>query len=189
MKFGKVQARTGGGRQSSKNQASNPGLTLDAFQDVAVLSIHRNNSMSRKPVLRTKFIASPIHLKSWASSGSVVHWSRPLKYCPVGILRNSVLIMTWSNESKARSKAAMTARQAHGIPQHSNPMAANPESPLDLLWKEYSLVFQDFDDLTLARWLAQTLGQIEGKAWRLSHALLRAYQLAAQLAHERSSWL
>jgi len=68
-------------------------------------------------------------------------------------------------------------------------MAANAESPLDLLWKEYSLVFRDFDDLTLARWMAQTLGQFEGKAWRLSHPLLGAYRLAAQLAVERQIWL
>ncbi len=68
-------------------------------------------------------------------------------------------------------------------------MATNAESPLDLLWKEYGLVFRDFDDLTLARWLAQTLGQLEGKAWRLSHPLLGAYRLAAQLAHERQIWL
>ena len=68
------------------------------------------------------------------------------------------------------------------------PMAANAESPLDLLWKEYSRVFRDFDDLTLARWLAQTLGQLEGKAWRLSHPLLGAYRLAAQLGHDRAVW-
>ena len=67
-------------------------------------------------------------------------------------------------------------------------MAANAESPLDLLWKEYGLVFKDFDDLTLARWMAQTLGQFESKAWRLSHPLLGAYRLAAQLAHERQIW-
>jgi hypothetical protein len=67
-------------------------------------------------------------------------------------------------------------------------MATNPESPLDLLWREYSLVFREFDDLTLARWMAQTLGQFEGKAWRLSHPLLGAYRLAAQLAHERQIW-
>jgi hypothetical protein len=68
-------------------------------------------------------------------------------------------------------------------------MAANPESPVDLLWKEYGLVFLDFDDLTLGRWLAQTLGQLQGKAWRLSHPLLGAYRLAAQSAHERQVWL
>lgn len=67
-------------------------------------------------------------------------------------------------------------------------MATNPESALDLLWKEYGLVFRDFDDLTLARWLAQTLGQLEGKVWRLSHPLLGAYRLAAQLGHERQIW-
>jgi len=68
-------------------------------------------------------------------------------------------------------------------------MATNAESPLDLLWKEYSRVFRDFDDLTLARWMAQTLGQFEGRVWRLSHPLLGAYRLAAQLAHERQIWL
>lgn len=67
-------------------------------------------------------------------------------------------------------------------------MATDAESPLDLLWKEYGRVFHDFDDLTLARWLAQTLGQLEGKAWRLSHPLLGAYRLAAQLAHQRQIW-
>ena len=68
-------------------------------------------------------------------------------------------------------------------------MANNPESPLDLLWKEYSLVFKDFDDLTLARWLAQTLSQLEEKAWRLSHPLLGAYRLASQAGQERHIWL
>ena len=67
-------------------------------------------------------------------------------------------------------------------------MPANAESPLDLLWKEYGVFFRDFDDLTLARWMAQTLGQFEGRAWRLSHPLLGAYRLASQLAHERQIW-
>ncbi len=68
-------------------------------------------------------------------------------------------------------------------------MASDPEAPLDQLWKEYSLAFRDFDDMTLARWLAQTLGQIEGKVWRLSHPLLGAYRLAAQLGQEKHIWL
>ena len=68
-------------------------------------------------------------------------------------------------------------------------MATNAESPLDLLRKEYSLVFREFDDMTLARWLAQTLSQLEGKAWRLSHPLLGAYSLGAQMAHDRQIWL
>ncbi len=67
-------------------------------------------------------------------------------------------------------------------------MATESESPQDRLWQEYSAVFRDSDDLTLGRWLAQTLGQLKGKPWRLSHPLLRAYQLAAQLAHERHIW-
>lgn len=68
-------------------------------------------------------------------------------------------------------------------------MAANAESPLDLLWKEYSLIFREFDDLTLARWLSQTLGQLAGKSWRLSHPLLGAYRLGSQLGHEKQIWL
>jgi hypothetical protein len=68
-------------------------------------------------------------------------------------------------------------------------MAFNHESRLDALLKEYSQAFIDFDDLTLARWLAQTLGQIEGRAWRWSHPLLGAYRIAAQLAHHRQVWL
>jgi hypothetical protein len=68
-------------------------------------------------------------------------------------------------------------------------MAFNPESRLDKLWQEYSLVFRDLDDLTLARWLAQTLGQLEGRVWRGSHPLLHTYRLAAQLAHQKQVWL
>jgi hypothetical protein len=68
-------------------------------------------------------------------------------------------------------------------------MGTDADAPLDLLWQEYGLAFRDFDDLTLARWLAQTLGQLAGKAWRISHPLLGAYRLAAQLAHKRQIWL
>jgi hypothetical protein len=67
-------------------------------------------------------------------------------------------------------------------------MSEYSDSPLDKLWHEYSLAFRDFDDLTLARWLAQTLGQLEGRVWRLSHPLLGAYRLAAQLGHDRQVW-
>src|SRR5438094_9648433 len=35
-------------------------------------------------------------------------------------------------------------------------MAIDADSPLDALWKDYSLAFRVFDDLTLARWLAHT---------------------------------
>lgn len=67
-------------------------------------------------------------------------------------------------------------------------MAAESNEPLDRLWSEYALAFRDFDDLMLARWLAQTLGQLEGKVWRLSHPLVGAYRLAAQVGHERQIW-
>jgi hypothetical protein len=67
-------------------------------------------------------------------------------------------------------------------------MSNMSDAPLDQLWKEYSLIFRDFDDLTLARWMCQTLGQLEGRAWRLSHPLLGAYRLAAQVAHDRQIW-
>lgn len=63
------------------------------------------------------------------------------------------------------------------------------ESPLDRLWKEYGLPFRGFDDLSLARWCAQTLGQLHGQVWRMSHPLVGAYRLGAQLAHERQIWL
>jgi hypothetical protein len=56
------------------------------------------------------------------------------------------------------------------------------------LWTEYGRVFQSWDDLTLARWLAQTLGQFGGHAWRLSHPLVGAYRLGAQVAHSRQIW-
>lgn len=63
------------------------------------------------------------------------------------------------------------------------------ESASDRLWKEYSRVFEEFDDLTLARWLAQTLGQLQGRVWRFSHPLIGAYRLAAVIGHERQIWL
>jgi hypothetical protein len=68
-------------------------------------------------------------------------------------------------------------------------MAENSDPPLERLWTEYSDVFRGFDDLTLARWMSQTLGQLHGRVWRFSHPLLGAYRLAAQVAHERQVWL
>ncbi len=68
-------------------------------------------------------------------------------------------------------------------------MSMDPDAALDRLWHEYSLVFGRFDDVTLARWMAQTLGQLQGRAWRFSHPLVGAYRLAAQVAHDRQIWL
>jgi hypothetical protein len=61
-------------------------------------------------------------------------------------------------------------------------------SPLESLWLEYGRGLRDWDDLTLARWLAQTLGQLEGRVWRFSHPLAVLYRLGAQIGHERSIW-
>jgi hypothetical protein len=68
-------------------------------------------------------------------------------------------------------------------------MAEMPEADLDHLWTEYGKVFREFDDLTLARWMAQTLGQLEGRTWRASHPLLGSYRLAAKAASDRGMWL
>lgn len=58
----------------------------------------------------------------------------------------------------------------------------------DRLWKEYTRVFEEQDDLTLARWLVQTLAQLKGRAWRHSHPLIASYRLAAGLAHRKQIW-
>jgi len=63
------------------------------------------------------------------------------------------------------------------------------ESLPDPLWREYTRVFEEFDDLTLARWMAQTLAQIKGRTWRYSHPLVGAYRLAAGVGHGRQIWL
>ena len=59
---------------------------------------------------------------------------------------------------------------------------------MDLLWREYASVFREWDDTTLARWLAQTLGQFAGRTWRSTHPLVAAYQLAAKIGDERQIW-
>ena len=65
-----------------------------------------------------------------------------------------------------------------------------PDSPssADRLWAEYGRVFNDLDDLTLGRWMSQTLSQLHGRVWRLSHPLLGTYRLATQVANEREIW-
>lgn len=69
----------------------------------------------------------------------------------------------------------------------SDPQDAQ-DPAIDNLWKEYGRTFRAFDDLTLARWCSQTLGQLQGQAWRMSHPLVGAFRLAAQVAHERGLW-
>ena len=67
------------------------------------------------------------------------------------------------------------------------PMAHEADS-LEKLWQDYAGVFRGFDDLTLARWMSQTLGQLHGQLWRMSHPLVAAYRLAAMVAHDRQIW-
>jgi hypothetical protein len=68
-------------------------------------------------------------------------------------------------------------------------MAHELGSPIDWLWTEYGQLFHEWDDLTLARWMAQTLGQLQGRPLRLSHPLVAAYRLGAQVSHDRQIWL
>ncbi|MBL6764392.1 MAG: hypothetical protein ISQ14_05505 [Verrucomicrobiae bacterium] len=67
-------------------------------------------------------------------------------------------------------------------------MSDSADNPIDSLWQEYGQAIADFDDLSLARWMAQTLGQLEGRVWRFSHPLMGVYRLAAQVAHDRQIW-
>jgi hypothetical protein len=67
-------------------------------------------------------------------------------------------------------------------------MAYEPETPINSVFVEYGAVFDTWEDLALARWLAQTLGQLEGRVWRLSHPLVTAYRLGAQVANRRQLW-
>jgi hypothetical protein len=59
---------------------------------------------------------------------------------------------------------------------------------INYLWEEYKGPFLEFDDLSLARWLSQTLGQMEGRVWRVSHPLISAYRAAAEIGNERDIW-
>lgn len=68
-------------------------------------------------------------------------------------------------------------------------MQAHDDAALEQLWQEYAIIFKEFDDLTLARWLAQTLAQLTGKLWRASHPLVSAYRVASMVAHDRQIWL
>jgi hypothetical protein len=63
------------------------------------------------------------------------------------------------------------------------------EAGFEKLWAEYRYPFRQFDDLTLARWLSQTLGQLEGRIWRGSHPLVSSARIAAEEGHERQIWL
>ena len=63
-----------------------------------------------------------------------------------------------------------------------------PTNAVDRLWSEYRELFSGWDDLTLARWLSQTLSQLQGRSWRMSHPMVAAYRLAAQTAAQKHIW-
>jgi len=63
------------------------------------------------------------------------------------------------------------------------------ENDVERLWEEYSRPLEKFDDLTLARWLSQLLGQVRGGSWRFSHPLVATARMVARIAHRRQIWL
>ena len=65
---------------------------------------------------------------------------------------------------------------------------AHETDTVERLWQDYARLFRGFDDLTLARWMAQTLSQLQGKLWRMSHPLVASYRLAAMVGHDRQIW-
>ncbi len=74
-----------------------------------------------------------------------------------------------------------------GVPPHT-PRVAHEADSVERLWQDYAGVFRQFDDLTLARWMSQTLSQLQGQLWRMSHPLVASYRLAAMVAHDRQVW-
>ena len=68
-------------------------------------------------------------------------------------------------------------------------MSMPEEEDSNKIWDEYRQPFSAFDDITLARWLSQTLAQFEGRIWRMSHPLVTAYRAAAEVGNDRQIWL
>ena len=57
-----------------------------------------------------------------------------------------------------------------------------------VLWEEHTRALRSWDDLSLVRWLNQTLGQLYERCWRASHPLVIVYRLGATVAHQRDLW-
>lgn len=64
-------------------------------------------------------------------------------------------------------------------------MPEDDNERLNQLWEDYRQSIQGYDDHSLARWIAQTLGQLKGGVWRLSHPLVGLHRLLATTAHKR----
>ncbi|MGC8885947.1 MAG: hypothetical protein ACP5MG_02165 [Verrucomicrobiia bacterium] len=67
-------------------------------------------------------------------------------------------------------------------------MNEDKDQALEKLFQEYESVFKSFDDLSLARWLAQSAGHLAGGCWRISHPFIVTYKLAAVVAYDRQIW-
>ena len=74
-----------------------------------------------------------------------------------------------------------------GLWSHAAGVSHEADS-IEALWQDYSLLFQGFDDLALARWMAQSLAQLQGNLWRMSHPLVASYRLAAMVGLDRQIW-
>lgn len=56
------------------------------------------------------------------------------------------------------------------------------------LWQEHMRGLRSWDDLSLVRWLSQSLGQFYERSWRVSHSFVVAYRLGVTVAHQRDVW-
>ena len=74
-----------------------------------------------------------------------------------------------------------------GLWSHAAGVAHEVDST-EALWQDYSSLFQGFGDLVLARWMAQSLTQLQGNLWRMSHPLAASYRLAAMVGLDRQIW-
>jgi hypothetical protein len=78
-------------------------------------------------------------------------------------------------------------RMAKLDPETSPLLSFDKGSGFDL-WQEHARTLRSWDDLSLARWLNQTLGQLYEHCWRASHPLVVAYRLGATVANQRDLW-
>jgi hypothetical protein len=104
------------------------------------------------------------------------------------ILHDAVVLLIHEQSPAPPLARSGTLDNGNGTSEDS-PRMSSPENPADRLWNQYGTLFHRFDDLTLARWLVQTLGHLNGGTWRYSHPLVGAYKLAAQAGHQRQIWL
>ena len=61
-------------------------------------------------------------------------------------------------------------------------MPESGDSSIDNLWREYGRIFRDWDDLTIGRWMAQTLGFHGFTAWVPTLLVAHGFSLVKSLA-------